>query len=434
VQVHCMGAACRMYPLHLDTGTARRWACSPSRLYPAGPGSDATCPGGRDGVRSDAQRKGRIGGTGYVVRDMARQVKWADPALRRERARERETRERERTRVQERERERERKKERTHAGGRRACEKARARTRGEKTREREREKRERESGAGTTTTAMGASWAWTGAPARHRRPGEDRRCGCTCSTVVRRGTARGSSCQHLHCLPTHRTGGWRRAVECGSSLFRAPVEQAASQANAAVLTSTEGMGGFSLPGAVRRFACAQIGLVSQSELVLRLERVMEIRFLEAKGVVAEGEVDIDDGNFYCFTCWLVYHAALARLLQDAAHVPPARNLQGAASAPGSAQHERGVGDVSVSLTFGRRPQLQRPQAAHARGREAEFTQVGGWDTSSDSYACDSAVEESDEGDSDVEGSEEHFDENVAEEEDSTNCEDGSDEEVREYAG
>jgi hypothetical protein len=91
-------------------------------------------------------------------------------------------------------------------------------------------------------------------------------------------------------------------------------------------------------------------------------------------------------------------------------------------------------DKIVSLTFGRRPQLQRPQAAHARGREAEFTQVGGWDTSSDSYAGEIAVEESDEGDSAVEGSEEHFDENVAEEEDSTNGEDGSDEEVREIAG
>ena len=33
----------------------------------------------------------------------------------------------------------------------------------------------------------------------------------------------------------------------------------------------------------------------------------------------------------------------------------------------------------------------------------------------------------------MEGSEEHFDENVAEEEDSTDCEDGSDEEVRERA-
>ena len=34
----------------------------------------------------------------------------------------------------------------------------------------------------------------------------------------------------------------------------------------------------------------------------------------------------------------------------------------------------------------------------------------------------------------MEGSEEHFDENVAEEEDSTDSEDGSDEEVREHAG
>ena len=111
------------------------------------------------------------------------------------------------------------------------------------------------------------------------------------------------------------------------------------------------------------------------------------------GVVGEGEVDIDDGNFYCFACWLAYYAARARspnlrarLLQDTAHVQPARNLQGVAYAPGSAQHERSVG--TVSPTLGRRPQLQRPDAcmehqqactpittpaAHARGREAEFT-------------------------------------------------------------
>ena len=165
------------------------------------------------------------------------------------------------------------------------------------------------------------------------------------------------------------------------------------------------------------------------------------------GVVGEVEEDIDDGNFYCFTCWLIYHAARARLRRDTEHVQPARNLQGVAYAPGSAQHERSVGTVSPTLA--RRPQLQRPDAcmehqqackpittpaAHARGREAEFTQVGGWDTSSDSYAGDKAVEESDEGDSAVEGSEEHFDENVAEEEDSTNGEDGSDEELRERAG
>jgi hypothetical protein len=121
----------------------------------------------------------------------------------------------------------------------------------------------------------------------------------------------------------------------------------------------------------------------------------------------------------------------ARLRRDTEHVQPARNLQGVAYAPGNAQHARSV--EHVSLTLGRRPQLQRPgactehqractqittQAVLAYGREAEFTQVGGWDTSSDSDAGHSAVEESDrgdsavegsnEGDSAVEGSEEHF--------------------------
>ena len=71
-------------------------------------------------------------------------------------------------------------------------------------------------------------------------------------------------------------------------LFRAPVEQAASQASAAVLTSTEGVGGFSLPGAVRLFARAQIGMVSQAELVLRLGRAMVIRLLEALGALSSG--------------------------------------------------------------------------------------------------------------------------------------------------
>jgi hypothetical protein len=74
-------------------------------------------------------------------------------------------------------------------------------------------------------------------------------------------------------------------MEC---LFRAPVEQSVSQASAVVLTSTEGMGGFSLPGAVRLFASAQIGMVSQAELVLRLGRTMVIRFLEAMGVFSSG--------------------------------------------------------------------------------------------------------------------------------------------------
>ena len=80
---------------------------------------DATCRSGRDEMRSDGLCKGRRGGTGYAARDMARQVKWADPALRRERegAKERE-RERENTREWEtraqerRERERARKRER----------------------------------------------------------------------------------------------------------------------------------------------------------------------------------------------------------------------------------------------------------------------------------------------------------------------------------
>jgi hypothetical protein len=27
------------------------------------------------------------------------------------------------------------------------------------------------------------------------------------------------------------------------------------------------------------------------------------------GVVSEGEEDTEDGNFYCFACWLIYHAA-----------------------------------------------------------------------------------------------------------------------------
>ena len=135
------------------------------------------------------------------------------------------------------------------------------------------------------------------------------------------------------------------------------------------------------------------------------------------GVVCEGEEDIDDGNFYCFACWLIYHTARAQLRQNTTHVHPARNLQGVAYAPGSAQHERSV--EHVSLTLGRRPELQRPgactehqractqittQAALARDREAEFTQVGGWDTSSDSDAGHSAVEESDRGDSAVEES------------------------------
>ena len=103
MQVRGMGTACRMYPLHLDAGTARCWACQPSRLYPAGPGVDATWRSDYE-MRSDGLWKGRSDGIGYDVREMARQVKWEDPAMRRERERERE-------------------RERTRANGRRACEK-----------------------------------------------------------------------------------------------------------------------------------------------------------------------------------------------------------------------------------------------------------------------------------------------------------------------
>jgi hypothetical protein len=89
-----------------------------------------------------------------------------------------------------------------------------------------------------------------------------------------------------------------------------------------------------------------------------------------RGVVGEGEVDIDDGLFYCLACWLIYHAARTRLRRDTAHIQPARNFQGVSYAPESAQHERSVQDVS--FTFGRRPQLQRLGActvAHRSPRE-----------------------------------------------------------------
>ena len=75
------------------------------------------------------------------------------------------------------------------------------------------------------------------------------------------------------------------------------------------------------------------------------------------GVVGEGEVDIDNGLFYCYACWLIYHAARARLRRDTAHVQTARTFQGVSSAPGSAQHEQSVQDVSFAS--GRRPQLRR---------------------------------------------------------------------------
>ena len=135
-----------------------------------------------------------------------------------------------------------------------------------------------------------------------------------------------------------------------------------------------------------------------------------------------------------------------------AHVQPARIFQGVSFALESAQHEQSVQDVSFAS--GRRPQLQRlgacterctvqnassvfeqraqractqitTRAAHAHDLEAELIQVGGWDSSSDS-----------EGGRAVEGSEEHFDESehvgdLAEEERSTDGEDGFGEEVDE---
>jgi hypothetical protein len=176
------------------------------------------------------------------------------------------------------------------------------------------------------------------------------------------------------------------------------------------------------------------------------------------GVVGEGEEDTEDGNFYCFACWLIYHAARARLRRDSAHVQPARNFQDVSCAPGSAQHERSV--QNVSFTFGQGPQLQRPGArterctvqnacsvfqqraqractqittrgAHAHDLEAELIQVDGWDSSSDSEGGPDS-----EGGRAVEGSEEHFDESehvddLAEEERSTDGEDGFGEEVDE---
>ncbi len=84
----------------------------------------------------------------------------------------------------------------------------------EKGGEGERHRHNNGSGGGfiTTAAAMGTSWSWTGSPARHRRPGEDRRGGCACSTVVRSGTALESSYHRWHCSPKRRLakgGGMR---------------------------------------------------------------------------------------------------------------------------------------------------------------------------------------------------------------------------------
>jgi hypothetical protein len=51
------------------------------------------------------------------------------------------------------------------------------------------------------------------------------------------------------------------------------------------------------------------------------------------GSVGEGEVDDADGNYYCFACWLVYHAARARLGRARAHMQSERNVQGVSCTP-----------------------------------------------------------------------------------------------------
>lgn len=84
------------------------------------------------------------------------------------------------------------------------------------------------------------------------------------------------------------------------ALFRAPVEQASAQACTAVLTSTDGVAGYSLPDATRLFVRSQLALMAQGELVLRLARAMALRLIEASaarswaslgGVVSASLVD-----------------------------------------------------------------------------------------------------------------------------------------------
>ena len=91
------------------------------------------------------------------------------------------------------------------------------------------------------------------------------------------------------------------AVEDGVSWAHALVSSALAVATAAVLTITEGRGGFSLTGAVRLFVRAQIGMVSQAELVLLLGRSMSTRFLEAMGVLSSGLSIADDHPFIVLT-------------------------------------------------------------------------------------------------------------------------------------
>ena len=117
-EVRSMSKAFRMYLLHPDddlscSGSARAsaqhgrsgqdvsFASGRGHGSPLGMPPFALIPrGAGDEMWSDGLWKGWSGGIGYAARDMARQVKWEDPAMRRERER-----------------------ERTRASGRRACEK-----------------------------------------------------------------------------------------------------------------------------------------------------------------------------------------------------------------------------------------------------------------------------------------------------------------------
>ena len=58
VQVHYMGAACRMYPLHLDAGTTRRWTTLRADGMPV---QIARRVGSVAGQRSGAPEHGRYG-------------------------------------------------------------------------------------------------------------------------------------------------------------------------------------------------------------------------------------------------------------------------------------------------------------------------------------------------------------------------------------
>jgi hypothetical protein len=72
-------------------------------------------------------------------------------------------------------------------------------------------------------------------------------------------------------------------------------------------------------------------------------------------------VDPADGHFYCVACWLVFHAANARLERASARSQPGRHVQGVSCAPGRAQHGRDVRSVSFALE---QPQQMPLPGAH----------------------------------------------------------------------